>query len=149
VIQSWLKWRHHDVVLALEPACGLWRCGHHGVTTPIACSLARLRQLGSQDDEGVYERLVRDHRMQACRLLGVVVPVTMVRWHLRRSQASWVELAFAGIGGAGILVLSCEAGGEPVLCRDAMGELPIYAQVPLSGIEVVAAVMHMHCSGLL
>jgi hypothetical protein len=25
-----------------------------------------------------------------CRLLGVVVPVTMVRWHLRRSQASCV-----------------------------------------------------------
>ncbi len=47
------------------------------------------------------------------------------------------------------MVLSCEAGDEPVLCRDAMGELPIYEQVPLPGMEVVAAVMLTHRSGLL
>jgi hypothetical protein len=33
--------------------------------------------------------------------------------------------------------------------RDVMGELPIFAQVPLPGLEVVAAVMRMKPSGLL
>jgi hypothetical protein len=77
---------------------------YHGVTTPTSCSLARLRQLGSQDDERVYVRLVHDHRMQAlpvtglgcaCHdgLVGIYSEARLRAWSLRMKAsaelASW------------------------------------------------------------